>query len=381
MTGIHSKLPGSETSIFSVMSKMATDHGAINLSQGFPGFSVSEKLVTLVSKAMAEGHNQYAPMAGVLDLRKAIAYITSERYHYRPDPEEDITITTGATEGLFATIMALVGSGDEVIVFDPCYDSYDPAIRLAGGVPIHFNLRPPGFSIDWEQVRSVLPGKVKMIIINTPHNPTGSILSRHDLQELQLLAEQYDLLVLSDEVYEHIIFDGHLHESVLKYEALRSRSIAVSSFGKTFHATGWKVGYLVAPAPLTAEIRKVHQFVTFSVSSAVQYALAGFLKDRDNYWHLPAFYEQKRDHFLNAIDGSRFEPIPSHGTYFQLLSYAGIDSRPDIDMAAYLTQQHGVASIPISVFYHDGSDQALLRFCFAKREETLSKAAEILCKI
>ncbi len=381
MTGIPSKLPRSGTSIFSVMSKMAADHGAINLSQGFPGFDVSATLVAQVHEAMAQGYNQYAPMEGLPALREAIASMTFDRYNFRPSPTEEITITTGATEGLFTTIMALINRGDEVIVFDPGYDSYGPAIRLAGGTPIHLALKMPGFYIDWDEVRSILPGKVKVIIINTPHNPTGSILHEKDLQELALLADQHDLFVLSDEVYEHIIFDGHSHQSVLKHEALRSRSVAVSSFGKTFHATGWKVGYVVAPRVLSEEIRKVHQFVTFSVSSAVQHALAKFLTNRDHYEHLSSFYEQKRDHFLEAIQGSRFTPIASSGTYFQLLSYDSIDTRHDVDMAAYLTQQHGVASIPISVFYQDGTDHRLLRFCFAKHEDTLSEAAEKLCKI
>ncbi len=360
---------------------MAADHGAINLSQGFPDFNVSEKLISLVSDAMLSGHNQYAPMAGLPDLRKVISHVTHDRYLYLPDPETEITITAGATEALFATIMALIQAEDEVIVFDPAYDSYDPAIRMAGGIPVHLTLKYPGFHIDWDEVRSAISDKTRLIMINTPHNPTGSILSHEDLKTLETIALQYDLFILSDEVYEHIIFDGHLHESVLRYDGLRTRSIAVSSFGKTFHATGWKVGYLVAPEYLTTEIRKVHQFVTFSVSSAVQHALAGFLKYKNNYVELASLYQQKRDYFLRAIAKSRFEPLPSSGTYFQLLSYTGMDAKNDVEMAELLTREHGIASIPVSVFYKDGTDNSILRFCFAKQEETLTKAAEILCKI
>jgi methionine aminotransferase len=377
---IHSRLPEVGTSIFAIMSKMALEHGAINLSQGFPDFEVDPVIIDLVNRFMLEGHNQYAPMPGVPALRNVIANVIARTYSQTVDPETEITITAGGTEALFSTIAALVHPGDEVIVFDPAYDSYNPAIRLNGGVPVHINLRFPDFSIDWQEVKSKITARTRMIMINTPHNPSGAVLTESDLQALQTLAIEFDLIVLSDEVYERIIFDGIQHQSVLKYPELVKRSVAVFSFGKTFHATGWKVGYCIAPATLTTEIRKAHQFVTFSVNTPIQHAFAEYMKTPEHYINLGSFYQQKRDYFLEGIKGSSWEPAACHGSYFQSLSYKNISSLPDRDMAVELTQKHKLASIPVSAFYNDKSDNKLLRFCFAKNEQTLNKAITILSK-
>ena len=375
---IHSRLPDVGTSIFTVMSKMALDYGAINLSQGFPDFMIDEKIISLVHRFMLEGHNQYAPMPGTPALRNAIAGVISKSFGRTVDPETEITITSGATESTYSIIAALISPGDEVIVFDPAYDSYNPAIRLNGGIPIHINLNEADFSIPWDLVRSKITNRTKMIIINTPHNPSGAVLREKDLQELEKIALQYNLLVLSDEVYERLIFDDIQHQSVLRYPALAEQSLAVFSFGKTFHATGWKVGYVAAPAYLTAEVRKAHQFVVFSVNTPVQLALAEYLQTPEHYLSLGKFYQQKRDFFLSQIKGSSFEPMPSHGSYFQLLSYRNISNKKDVEMCEELTKKLKVASIPVSVFYQDKTDNRLLRFCFAKKEETLEKACAIL---
>jgi methionine transaminase len=382
---IKSRLPEVGTSIFTVMSKMALEHQAINLSQGFPDFPVSEKLIDLIHKNMRAGHNQYAPMPGVPMLRKVIAEVIGKTYSRPTDFENEITITAGGTEAIFSTIAALVSPGDEVIVFDPAYDCYDPAIRLNGGVPVHINLSPPTFAIDWQEVKSKITSHTQMIMINTPHNPTGAVLTENDLWTLEEIALANNLIVLSDEVYERIIFDGLEHQSILKFPKLRAQSIAVFSFGKTFHATGWKVGYVVAPENITREIRKAHQFVTFSVNTPTQFALAEYLADPENYLHLGKFYQQKRDFFLAQIKGSSFEIMPCHGSYFQLLSYKGISQkkempagRTDREMAEWMTKEKKLAPIPVSVFYKDGSDQKLLRFCFAKGEKALEKAGVIL---
>lgn len=363
------------------MSKMALEHGAINLSQGFPDFPVDPKLIDLIYSRMREGFNQYAPMPGAPALRNVIAEVVSKTYDLKTDPETEITVTAGGTEALFSVIAALVHAGDEVIVFDPAYDSYNPAIRLNGGVPVHINLKYPDFSIDWDEVKSKITPRTRMIMINTPHNPSGAVLAEHDLKTLQSLAVQHDLLVLSDEVYERIIFDGIKHQSVLHYPELAERSIAVFSFGKTFHATGWKVGYAVAPATLTTEIRKAHQFVTFSVNTPVQLALAEYMTVPDHYLNLGSFYQQKRDYFLNGIKGSSFEPMGCHGSYFQSLSYKSISGLPDMQMAEELTKKHKIASVPVSAFYQDKTDNKLLRFCFAKQEKTLDQAIEIIRSI
>lgn len=376
-----SRLPEVGTSIFSVMSKMALEHGAINLSQGFPDFPVSEKLIDFIHAQMKSGHNQYAPMPGVPPLRKIISEVVFKTYQHEVNFETEITITAGGTEAIFATIAGLIRQDDEVIIFDPSYDSYDPAIQLNGGKPVHINLSPPDFSIDWTEVKKKITSRTKMIMVNTPHNPAGSVLSHSDLKNLERIAEEHDLLVLSDEVYERIIFENKSHESVLKYPALAKRSIAVFSFGKTFHATGWKVGYTIAPEILTREIRKAHQFVTFSVNTPVQLALAEFLSDAENYLHLGKFYQQKRDFFLEQIKGTSLKPLPCFGSYFQLLSYDATSSKKETEMAEWMTKEMKLAPIPVSAFYKDQSDRKLLRFCFAKSEETLRKAGGILRKI
>jgi methionine aminotransferase len=378
---IQSRLPDISTSIFAIMSKMAADHSAINLSQGFPDFQVDPVLIDLIHKQMKAGHNQYAPMPGAPALRDIIAEVIFKTYNHQVNPETEITISAGATEALYASIAAFVHPGDEVIVFDPAYDSYNPTIRLNGGVPVHINLNYPDFSIDWEEVKSRITSRTRMIMVNTPQNPSGAVLTADDLKQLEKLAEEHDLIVLSDEVYERIIFDNIRHESVLNYPNLAKRSIVVFSFGKTFHATGWKVGYAIAPEVLTREIRKTHQFITFSVNTPVQLALAEYMKTPTHYENLGSFYQQKRDYFLQGIKGSSFEPMPCHGSYFQSLSYKNISSLPDRQMAEELTIKHKVASVPVSVFYNDKTDNKLLRFCFAKSEQTLDQAMEILRKI
>lgn len=378
---IDSRLPEVGTSIFTVMSRMAQEQGAINLSQGFPDFPVSKELMDLIYEAMQAGHNQYAPMPGLPALRQSIAEVISSTYQRPTDFETEITITAGGTEAIFSTIAALVRPGDEVILFDPSYDSYAPAVRLNGGVPVHLNLSPPDFSIEWDRVKEVITTRTRLIIINSPHNPTGAVLSEADLKSLEAIAIQHDLLVLSDEVYERIIFDGYSHQSVLKLPHLASRSVAVFSFGKTFHATGWKVGYTVASEYLTREIRKTHQFITFSVNTPVQVALAHYLKNPEHYLNLGRFYQQKRDYFLTQINGTSLQVLPCHGSYFQLLSYAGVADRTELEMAEWMTRELKLAPIPVSAFYRDGRSQYLLRFCFAKGEETLQRAGEILRKL
>jgi len=378
---INSRLPDIGTSIFAVMSKMALEHDAINLSQGFPDFSIDEAIIQLVHRFMLEGNNQYAPMPGVPALRTRIAEAVARTYGCNPNPETEITIAAGATEAIFSIIAAFVHPGDEVILFDPSYDSYNPSIRLNGGIPVHINLSFPDFSIDWNLVRSKISARTRMIMINNPHNPCGSVLTENDLRELEKIAEHHNLIVLSDEVYDRLIYDGIAHQSVLRFPALASRSLAVFSFGKTFHATGWKAGFTIAPEYLTKEVRKTHQFIVFSVNTPVQLALAAYLKNPDHIDQLGKFYQQKRDFFLNGIKGSSFEPLACSGSYFQVLSYRNISKSADVEMAERLTQKFKVASIPVSVFYQDKTDNHLLRFCFAKKEETLEKACAILRKI
>lgn len=373
-----SKLPHVGTTIFTVMSKMAVEYGAINLAQGFPDFPCSEKLVELVSKAMRAGHNQYAPMEGVLALRERIAEKTERCYGYAPNPITDITVTSGATEAIFAAIAAVVKPGDEVIVLEPCYDSYVPAIELNGGKAIAIPLNPEDYSIDWPKVNAALSDRTRLLMINSPHNPTAAVMSAKDLQELRTLVRQTNVLILSDEVYEHIIFDGRPHWSVLTDPELRQRSFVISSFGKTFHATGWKTGYCLAPAALTKEFRKVHQFLTFSGFNPVQVALAEYLADPAPYEALPAFYQAKRDQFSKWMQATPFRMLPSHGSYFQLASYAHLSEEADTDFTIRLTQEAGVATIPVSVFYQNPTDRRVIRFCFAKKLETLEQAIERL---
>lgn len=375
---IASKLPDVGTSIFSVMTRLANEHGAINLSQGFPDFDCDPALVDAVARAMREGHNQYAPMPGVLALREAIASKVAQCYGPRYDPATEIVVTSGATAGLYATLTALVHPGDEVLVFEPCYDSYVPVIRLSGAVPVFASLRYPDYGVDWDEVRRAVSSKTRLILINTPHNPTGTVWSPDDMRQLAAIVDGTDIVIVSDEVYEHVIFDGRRHESVLRYPELRSRAVVISSFGKTYHTTGWKVGYAVAPAPLMAEVTRVHQFVTFTVHTPSQVGLAEFMAADPAASTLPAFYQQKRDAFLSLTAGSRFEPLPCHGTYFQLMDYSAVSSEGDRATAEWLLTTHGVAAIPVSAFLYKDTGGPVLRFCFAKKEETLKAAAERL---
>ena len=375
---ISSKLPQVPTSIFAIMSKMANDYGALNLSQGFPDFPVSEELIGLVNKYMKAGLNQYAPMPGVLSLRGAISEKVKFLYGASYNPETEITVTAGATQALFTAIMALIKEGDEVMVFTPAYDSYAPAIELAGGEPIFIKLETPDYNINWELVKKVMSSRTRMIIINSPHNPTGSILKKEDMLALEKITKDNDIIILSDEVYEHIIFDDYKHQSVSKFPELMKRSLIIGSFGKTFHATGWKVGYCIAPEYLTKEFRKIHQFNVFSVNTPIQYAIAEYMQNKENYVRISSMYQKKRDLFLDSIKGSRFKPLKCNGTYFQLLDYSEITKGSDVRYAEKLTKDNKIASIPVSVFYKDIVDNKVLRFCFAKTDETIIKAAEIL---
>ncbi|MEQ6118884.1 methionine aminotransferase [Reichenbachiella sp. MALMAid0571] len=378
---MRSKLADTETSIFTIMSKMAADYNAINLSQGYPGFDISPELVELVHFYMKKGYNQYAPMPGLPQLRQRISDKVSRTHGWHTNADDHITVTSGATEAIFATITALVHSNDEVIYFEPAYDSYHPAILLNKGIPIPIQLSFPDFSIPWEEVEKKITNKTKMVIINTPQNPSGAILSKNDVDRLAELIKNKDIFVLSDEVYEHIIFDNSRHHSVLSNEILREKSIAVFSFGKTFHATGWKMGYSVASKKITNEIKKIHQFLVFSVNTPIQFAMTDYLQNPDHYYSLPSFFQSKRDLFLALMKKSRFKPLKSSGTYFQTFSYRAISNEPDVLVAEKFTKEYGVASIPFSVFYQDRTDNRLLRFCFAKDEDSLIEAAEILCKI
>lgn len=378
---ISSKLPKVGVTIFTVMSKLANDAGAINLSQGFPDFDVSAELRELVTKYMALGQNQYAPMQGIPSLRQRIAEKTKELYGASYDPDTEITVTSGATEALFSAVACVVNSGDEVILFEPAYDAYAPDVLLAGGVPVYVKLKYPDYHVDWNEVKDAITKKTRLLILNSPHNPTGAILSAEDMKALVDIVAGTDILIVSDEVYEHIIFDGQRHESMIRYPELAARSFVISSFGKTYHTTGWKLGYCLAPRDLSVEFQRVHQFVTFASHTPTQFAYAEFMEKKEKYLTLPDFYQEKRDKFLSLIKDSRFRPLPCRGTYFQMLSYADITDEKDIDFAKRLTTEYKVASIPPSVFYINGDDYKALRFCFAKKEETLIAAAERLCKI
>ncbi|MFD3001386.1 methionine aminotransferase [Pontibacter toksunensis] len=376
-----SKLPDIGTSIFTVMSALANEQQAINLSQGFPDFNCPEPLIDLVGRYMREGFNQYAPMAGVPKLRENISIKTEKMYGCRPDPDTEVTVTSGATEALNAAITAVVKPGDEVVILEPCYDAYAPVIRLCGGVPVYVSLALPDFSVDWDQVKRRISSRTRSIIINTPHNPTGAVMTKQDMDKLANLIEGTDILVISDEVYEHMVFDGQQHYSVLQHPQLRKRSFVISSFGKTYHTTGWKVGYAVAPPVLTTELRKMHQFITFSTPTPLQMALATFMEEETHYRNLPDFYQAKRDFFNEQLKGSRFELTPSAGTYFQLAKYDKISEEYDLDFAKRITREAGVAAIPVSAFYHDKTDHKHLRFCFAKSEDTLQAAAAKLVQL
>ncbi len=378
---IDSKLPNVGTSIFAVMSKMAKEHHAINLSQGFPNFDCSIELQKLAQEAVSNGLNQYAPLGGLPNLTEQIAIKTKRLYQKDLDINTQITVTSGATQAIFTAIQAFVKQNDKVIIIEPAYDSYRPAIELCGGEVIAYNLPLPDFKINWDDFEKLVTNEVRMIMINTPHNPTGTIWTSEDWQHLARIVEGKNIILLSDEVYEHIVFDGAKHESILKYEALWERTFAISSFGKTFHTTGWKIGYCIAPKNLMAEFRKVHQFTVFCVSTPMQWATAEFLKTPENYLALNDFYQAKRDNFLNIIENSRFEVLPCQGTYFQLVDYSKISNKNDVDFAIEMTQQHGVAVIPITPFCHQQFEGKIVRLCFAKTDDVLEKAGEVLCSI
>jgi methionine aminotransferase len=385
MTGtqaLRSKLPSSGVSIFAVMTRLANEHGAINLSQGFPDFNCAPELVETVARYMREGHNQYAPMPGVLALREALSIKIERLYARRYDPVTEITITTGATEGLFVALTALVHPGDEVLLFEPAYDSYRPAVQLSGGTPIYVTLRYPDYHIDWDAVRRAISPRTRVIVMNSPHNPTGMIWTREDVAELRSVLQGTDAVVISDEVYEHIVFDGARHESLARYPDIAERAVVISSFGKTYHTTGWKVGYCAAPPALTTEIQRVHQWVTFAVNGAVQMAYADMVRRDPAAADVTSFYQERRDRFLSLTAGSRFRPLACRGTYFQMLDYSAITDECDADFAVRLTRDHGVAAIPVSPFLHESAQPGpVLRFCFAKRDDTLERAAERLCLV
>jgi methionine transaminase len=378
---IESKLPKVGTTIFTVMSALAKEHNAINLSQGFPDFDCSPKLMELANHYINKGFNQYAPMPGTIQLRERVAEIISSCYHAKYDPDSEITITAGATQAIYTAIAAFIKQDDEVIVFEPAYDCYVPAIEVHGGKAVYSQLDPHTFAINWTDVRSKLSPKTKAILINSPHNPSGATITANDILELEKIISGTNILVISDEVYEHMVFDGQIHQSVARSKIISAQSILVSSFGKTVHTTGWKIGYVAAPKEIMLEFRKVHQFLVFVVNHPLQLALADFLSDKNNYLELKHFYQAKRDLFLKLTASSRFTPLKCSGTYFQLMSYEKISQDADTDLSIKLTKENKLATIPLSVFYSQKTDNKLLRFCFAKKDETLEKAAEIICRL
>jgi methionine aminotransferase len=376
---LRNKLPGKGTTIFTIMSKMAQEEGAINLSQGFPDFDGPRALRERVAYHMDHGHNQYAPLAGVPELREQIAAKVQDLYQYTIDPDREVTVTPGATEAIYCAVTAVVHPGDEVIIFDPAYDTYEPSVTLNGGITRHIALRYPDYAIDWQQVRDTINDRTCLIIINTPHNPTGTLWGEEDIQQLREVISGRDIYILSDEVYEHICFDNRPHLSLLRYPDLAARTFAVSSFGKTYHATGWRVGYCIAPTKLMDEFLRIHQFINFSTNTPLQYAIADFLRDcPGHHRELSAFYQPKRDLFLKLMSSSKFSMVPSGGTYFQLADYSAISDELDTEFATRLTRDHKVAVIPVSVFYKEVPNQHVVRFCFAKHDDTLQQAAEKL---
>jgi methionine aminotransferase len=378
---INSKQPNSGTTIFTVMSVLAAEHNAINLGQGFPDFMMDEELVALVNAAMQKGNNQYVHMNGLIALRERLAQKIHGLYNATVDPETEITITPGGTYAIFTSLTTVLQPGDEVIVFEPAYDSYIPTIEINGAIPVLIPLTYPDYKIDWELVKQKVSSKTKMIMLNSPHNPTGAVLSADDMAQLQSIVKDTNIFILSDEVYEHLIFDGLQHQSMLRYPDLLERSFVCFSFGKTYHCTGWKIGYCVAPAALMAEFRKIHQFNCFSCNSPVQFALAEFLQQKEKYLQLGSFLQKKRDHFAKLMLQTKFKALPSHGSYFQLYSYAGISDETEKELAIRITKEYGVATIPVSVFYKDQTDNKVLRFCFAKKETTLEEAVTRLLKL
>ncbi len=373
---IISKLPAVGTTVFTVMSALAAEKNAVNLGQGFPDFPCDPALPGLVSEAMQAGFNQYPPMTGVPLLRDAIAAKVAAIYGHRYDAASELTVTAGATQAILTVLLCCVHAGDEVIVIEPAYDSYVPAIELAGGVPVFVQMvvTPDGYAIPWDRVAAAVTPKTRLIMINSPHNPTGSIMRPSDIAALREIVAGTDILILSDEVYEHMVFDGQQHESICRYADLRERAFVISSFGKTYHVTGWKVGYVAAPAALTAEFRKVHQFNVFTVNTPMQHALANYMRSPAPYIELPAFYQRKRDLFRAGLEDSRFRLLPSDGTYFQCVDYSAISDMPEADFAKWLTTEIGVAAIPVSAFYQQAKESGIVRFCFAKKDETLQAA-------
>jgi methionine aminotransferase len=380
---LQTRLPAVGTTVFTLMSALANEHGAVNLGQGFPDFGCDPKLLDHVNDAMRAGHNQYPMMAGAPPLRAAIAAKIGALYGRAYDVNTEITVTAGATQALTTAILCCVHPGDEVIVIEPAYDSYLPAITLAGGVPVTVSMRvgEQGYSVPWDEVAGAVTPRTRLIVINSPHNPTGSILRRADLEALAAIVDGTDLLVLSDEVYEHMVYDGQQHESVSRHPVLAERAFVVSSFGKTYHVTGWKVGYVAAPAPLTAEFRKVHQYNVFTVNTPMQHGIASYMADPAPYLELPAFYQHKRDLFRDALAGSRFTLLPADGTYFQCVKYDAISALPEAEFAKWLTSEVKVAAIPVSAFYSQGKESGIVRFCFAKQDETLRLAGERLARL
>jgi len=379
MLNLKSKLPGAGTTIFTVMSRMAQDHDAINLSQGFPDFDGPVALRQRVTHHLENGHNQYAPLAGLPALCEQIAAKIASIYGHIVDPEQQVTITPGATEAIYCAVTAVVKPGDEVIVFDPAYDTYDPSVTLNGGITHHIPTRYPDFGIDWDRVRDTVNDRTRLIIINTPNNPTGTVWKQTDIDCLRAVTDGTGIFLLTDEVYEHMVFDGQPHLSLLRYPDLAARTFAVYSFGKTYHATGWRIGYCVAPQRLTKEFLRIHQFINFSTNAPFQYALADFMRDCPDFHHsLAAFYQHKRDLFCELMSQTAFRLRPSAGTFFQLADYSAISSEKDTDFACRLTREHRVAVIPVSVFYAVPPDQRVVRFCFAKGDDTLIEAAERL---
>jgi methionine aminotransferase len=380
---LQSRLPAVGTTVFTRMSALAIEHGAVNLGQGFPDFGCDPRLLDMVDEAMRAGHNQYAPMAGSPALREAVAAKIARLYGHAYDVNAEITITAGATQALTTAILCAVHPGEEVIVIEPAYDSYAPAIALAGGVlvPVAMRIGDDGYSVPWDQVAACVTARTRMIIVNTPHNPTGSILRAADLERLATIVDGTDTLILSDEVYEHMVYDGQEHASVSRHPVLAERAFVVSSFGKTYHVTGWKIGYVAAPASLTAEFRKVHQYNVFSVNTPVQHGLAAYMADPAPYLDLPAFYQRKRDLFRDGLAGSRFELLPADGTYFQCVRYGAISDLGEAGFAEWLTREVKVAAIPVSAFYGQARESGIVRFCFAKKDETLKLALERLASL
>ena len=381
LPAIESKLPNAGTTIFTVMSALAVEHQAINLGQGFPDYPMSDKLIDLVSKAMKEGNNQYVHMCGLPLLRQRISEKVGSLYSTHIDPETEITITPGGTYAIYTALTTVIQPGDEVMVFEPAYDSYIPNIEINGGVPVLIPMTYPDYRIDWELVKRKVSSKTRMIMLNTPHNPTGMVWGESDIAHLRSIVKDTDIFILSDEVYEHLVFDGMRHESILRYPDLYERSFVCFSFGKVYHCTGWKMGYCVAPPALMKEFRKVHQFNCFTCNSPVQFALAEFLEGKGNYLITGSFLQQKRDYFLQLMEQTKFKALPSHGSYFQLYSYADISEENEMDFAIRLTREYGVATIPVSAFYKNGNDHKVLRFCFSKQEATLEEAARRLMKL